>query len=163
MNIYLKNNNTLCVDDFQFRCSIGKNKLKKNKSEGDKSTPKGKFKLKYLYYRKDRVKKITTKIKKKIIKKNLGWCNDIKSTEYNKPIIISRRINHEKMYRYDEKYNLVIVLDHNMKNPIPGKGSAIFIHITSNYSPTAGCIALSRKDLVILLKIISNNTYIVIN
>ena len=163
MNIYLKNNNTLCVDDFQFRCSIGKNKLKKNKSEGDKSTPIGKFKLKYLYYRKDRIKEITTKIKKKIIKKNLGWCNDIKSTEYNKPIIINKRINHEKMYRYDEKYNLVIVLDHNMKNPIPGKGSAIFIHITNNYSPTAGCIALSRKDLVILLKVISNNTYIVIN
>lgn len=163
MLIYLKDNNTLCVDDFQFRCSIGKNKLKKNKVEGDKSTPVGKFELKYLYYRKDRIKKISTKIIKKIIKKNLGWCNDIKNTKYNKPIIINKKISHEKMFRYDGKYDLVLVLDYNMKKTIPGKGSAIFIHITNNYSPTAGCIALSRKDLIILLKIISKNTNILIN
>ena len=163
MLIYLKDNNTLCVDDFQFRCSIGKNKLKKNKVEGDKSTPVGKFRLKYLYYRKDRIKKISTKIKKKIIKKNLGWCNDIKDTKYNRPIIINKKISHEKMFRYDRKYDLVLVLDYNMKKTISGKGSAIFIHITNNYSPTAGCIALSRKDLIILLKIISKNTNILIN
>ena len=163
MLIYLKDNNTLCVDDFQFRCSIGKNKLKKNKVEGDKSTPVGKFRLKYLYYRKDRIKKISTKIKKKIIKKNLGWCNDIKNTKYNRPIIINKKISHEKMFRYDGKYDLVLVLDYNMKKTISGKGSAIFIHITNDYSPTAGCIALSRKDLIILLKIISKNTNILIN
>lgn len=163
MLIYLKNNNILCVDDFQFRCSIGKNKLKKNKVEGDQSTPVGKFRLKYLYYRKDRIKKIPTKLKKKIIKKNLGWCNDIKNTKYNRPIIINKKISHEKMFRYDGKYDLVLVLDYNMKKTIAGKGSAIFIHITNNYSPTAGCIALSRKDLIILLKIISKNTNILIN
>ena len=163
MLIYLKNNNILCVDDFQFRCSIGKNKLKKNKQEGDKSTPIGKFKLKYLYYRKDRIKKVTTKIKKKIIKKNLGWCNDVKNTKYNKPIIVNKKICHEKMFRYDKKYDLVIVLDYNMKNPIPGKGSAIFIHITKNYSPTEGCIALCERDLKILLKIISKKTYVLVN
>ena len=163
MLIYLKKNNTLCVDDFQIRCSIGKNKLKKSKYEGDKSTPVGKFKLIYLYYRKDRIKKIATKIKKIIIKKNLGWCNDIKNTKYNKPIIVNKSISHEKMFRYDRKYDLVIVLDYNIKKTIPGKGSAIFIHITNNYSPTAGCIALSKKDLLILLKIISRDTYILIN
>ena len=163
MLIYLKDNNTLCVDDFQFRCSIGKNKLKKNKVEGDKSTPVGKFRLKYLYYRKDRIKKISTKIKKIIIKKNLGWCNDIKNTKYNRPIIINKKISHEKMFRYDGKYDLVLVLDYNMNKTIAGKGSAIFIHITNNYSPTAGCIALSRKDLIILLKVISKNTNILIN
>ena len=163
MLIYLKKNNTLCVDDFQFRCSIGKNKLKKNKFEGDKSTPTGKFKLSYLYYREDRIKKIKTKIKKEIIKKNLGWCNDIRNKQYNKPMVINRRIGHEKMFRYDGKYDLVIVLEYNMKKTIPGKGSAIFIHITNDYSPTAGCIALSKKDLIILLKVISENTYILIN
>ena len=67
------------------------------------------------------------------------------------------------MFRYDGKYDLVIVLDYNIKKTISRKGSAIFIHITNNYSPTAGCIALSKKDLIILLKVISKDTYISIN
>ena len=163
MLIFLKNNNTLCVDDFQFRCSIGKNNLKKNKIEGDKSTPIGKFKLLNLYYRQDRIKNIHTKLYKVSIKKNLGWCDDAESKFYNKPIIINKHLKHEKMFRKDQKYDLVIVLDYNFKKPISNKGSAIFIHITNNYKPTAGCIALNKKDLLILLKIISKNTFLQIN
>ena len=163
MLIYLKNNNTLCVDEFQFRCVIGKNKLKKNKIEGDNSTPVGKFKLLSLYYRKDKIKYIDTKLNKVAIKKNLGWCDDIRSQFYNKPITIDKNIKHEKMFRRDTKYDLVIVLDYNFKKPILGKGSAIFIHITHNYKPTAGCIALNKKDLIILLKIISKKTYLKIS
>ena len=163
MLIYLKNNNTLCVDEFQFRCVIGKNKLKKNKIEGDNSTPVGKFKLLSLYYRKDKIKYIDTKLNKVAIKKNLGWCDDIGSQFYNKPITIDKNIKHEKMFRRDTKYDLVIVLDYNFGKPILGKGSAIFIHITHNYKPTAGCIALNKKDLLILLKIISKKTYLKIS
>ena len=163
MLIYLKNNNTLCVDDFQFRCSIGKNNLKKNKIEGDKSTPIGKFKLLNLYYRQDRIKNIHTKLYKVSIKTNLGWCDEAESKFYNKPIIINKYLKHEKMFRKDQKYDLVIVLDYNFKKPISNKGSAIFIHITNNYKPTAGCIALNKKDLLILLKIISKNTFLQIN
>ena len=163
MLIYLKNNNTLCVDEFQFRCAIGKNRLKKNKIEGDSSTPKGKFKLLNLYYRKDKIKNIETKLNKIFIKKNLGWCDDVKSKFYNKPISINKNIKHEKMFRHDKKYNLVIILDYNFKKPILGKGSAIFIHITNDYKPTAGCIALKKKDLLILLKLISKNTFLKIS
>ena len=160
MLIYLKNNNTLCVDEFQFRCVIGKNKLKKNKTEGDFSTPVGKYKLINLYYRSDRIKKIKTKLKKISIKKNLGWCDDVKNKSYNKPITTDKNIKHEKMFRHDTKYDLVIVLDYNFKKPLLGKGSAIFIHVTNNFKPTAGCVALSKKDLIILLKIISKNTFL---
>ena len=160
MLIYLKNNNTLCVDEFQFRCTIGKNKLKKNKVEGDYATPIGKYKLLNLYYRNDKIKNIETKLDKIIIKKNMGWCNDVDNKLYNKPIAINKKIRHEKMFRHDNKYNLVIVLDYNFKKPIFGKGSAIFIHVTSNYNPTAGCIALNQKDLLILLKIITKNTFV---
>ena len=163
MLIYLKNNNTLCVDEFQFRCAIGKNRLKKNKIEGDGSTPIGKFKLLNLYYRKDKIKYIKTKLNKIFIKKNLGWCDDVKSKFYNKPISINKNIKHEKMFRHDKKYNLVIILDYNFKKPILGKGSAIFIHITNDYKPTAGCIALKKKDLLILLKLISKNTFLKIS
>ena len=163
MLIYLKNYNTLCVDEFQFRCAIGKNKLKKNKVEGDFSTPVGKHKLLNLYYRKDKIKNFETKLNKIFITKNLGWCDDVRSKFYNKPIIINKNIKHEKMFRQDTKYDLVIILDYNFKKPIPDKGSAIFIHITNNYKPTAGCIALNEKDLLILLKIISKNTYLKIS
>ena len=163
MLIYLKNNNTLCVDEFQFRCVIGKNGLKKNKIEGDGSTPIGKFKLLNLYYRKDKIKYIKTKLTKIFIKKNLGWCDDVKSKFYNKPITINKNIKHEKMFRYDKKYNLVIVLDYNFRKPVIGKGSAIFIHITNDYKPTVGCIALKKRDLLILLKIISKNTFLKIS
>lgn len=163
MLIYLKNYNTLCVDEFQFRCAIGRNKLKKNKTEGDCSTPIGKYKLLNLYYRKDKIKNIETKLNKIFIKKNLGWCDDVRSKFYNKPIIINKNIKHEKMFRRDTKYDLVIILDYNFKKPIFGKGSAIFIHITNNYKPTAGCIALSKKDLLILLRIISKNTFLKIS
>ena len=163
MLIYLKNNNTLCVDEFQFRCAIGKNRLKKNKIEGDGSTPIGKFKLLNLYYRKDKIKYIKTNLNKIFIKKNLGWCDDVKSKFYNKPISINKDIKHEKMFRHDKKYDLIIVLDYNFKKPILGKGSAIFIHITNDYKPTAGCIALKKKDLLILLKLISKNTFLKIS
>ena len=163
MLIYLKNNNTLCVDEFQFRCAVGKNGLKKNKIEGDGSTPIGKFKLLNLYYRKDKIKYVGTKLNKVSIKKKLGWCDDIESQFYNKPITIDKNIKHEKMFRRDTKYDLVIVLDYNFGKPILGKGSAIFIHITDNYKPTAGCIALNKKDLLILLKIISKKTYLKIS
>ena len=163
MLIYLKNNNTLCVDEFQFRCAVGKNGLKKNKIEGDGTTPIGKFKLLKLYYRKDKIKYVETKLNKVSIKKKMGWCDDIKSKFYNMPISVNKNIKHEKMFRRDTKYDLVIVLDYNFRKPILSKGSAIFIHITNNYKPTAGCIALNKKDLLILLKIISKNTFLKIN
>ena len=163
MLIYLKNNNTLCVDEFQFRCAVGKNGLKKNKIEGDGTTPIGKFKLLNLYYRKDKIKYVETKLNKVSIKKKMGWCDDIKSKFYNMPISVNKNIKHEKMFRRDTKYDLVIVLDYNFRKPILSKGSAIFIHITNNYKPTAGCIALNKKDLLILLKIISKNTFLKIN
>ena len=163
MIIKLINNNTLQVDDFQFRCCIGKNGLiaNKKKTEGDLSTPKGKFKLKKIFYRHDKIKLIETKLEKQKIYKNMGWCNDPKSNYYNKLINIKNsKFTFEKLYRRDDKYNIIIVIDYNLKKIIPGKGSAIFIHTTKNYKPTAGCIALKEKDLTILLKIIKKNSFI---
>ena len=163
MLIKLKNKDTLIVDDFRFRCAIGKNKVKKNKIEGDLSTPSGIFKLQTLYFRKDRVKKPLTKIKIKQIKNNLGWCNDSRSIFYNKEIFIKKNIKHEKLYRKDNKYDYFIVIDYNTKKPRPYCGSAIFIHLTKDYKPTAGCISLKKKDFEIMVKIIKKTTLIQIN
>tara|TARA_Y100000590_G_scaffold339040_1_gene386437 strand:- start:5136 stop:5627 length:492 start_codon:yes stop_codon:yes gene_type:complete len=162
MLIHLKNKDKLIVGDFKFKCCIGKKGLKKRKIEGDNSTPKGIFSLGFLYYRKDRVKKPITTLKTKIIKSSMGWCNDSKSKFYNKEIKIQNKINHEKLYRNDHKYDYLIIINYNTKKTLPKKGSAIFIHLTNNYSPTEGCIALKKNDFLILLKLINKKTKIII-
>ena len=159
MIIHVKNNNSLIIDDFIFKCSVGKNGLKSNKTEGDFSTPKGLFKLKKLYYRKDRVDLPKTKIKKNIITKSIAWCDNPNHKKYNELINIGSENSKEKFYRKDFKYDYLITIDHNHKK-IAFKGSAIFIHLTKNYNPTAGCIALKKKDFEILLKLIDQKTKI---
>tara|TARA_B110000014_G_C19953891_1_gene493610 strand:+ start:331 stop:822 length:492 start_codon:yes stop_codon:yes gene_type:complete len=163
MLIRLKNKDKLIIDDFTLKCCIGKNGVKKHKIEGDNYTPKGTFTIGALYYRKDRVIKPFTKLKTKIIKSNMGWCNDPKQKFYNKEIKIQKKIRYEKLFRKDHKYDYLIVINYNNKKIIPGRGSAIFIHLTQNYYPTAGCIALKKKDFIILLKLINNKTKIIIS
>ncbi len=163
MIISLNRKYTLKVDEFQFRCSIGKNGIKKNKIEGDKCTPKGTFKLNKIYYRPDRVGFFNTKLKKVKISKNMGWCDDPDDKFYNKLIKVNKKIKHEKLYRNDYKYDYFIELNYNKKKTIPYKGSAIFLHLTKNYKPTLGCIAISKNDMQILLKVIKKNTFIKIN
>ena len=163
MKITLKNKYTLKIDDFEFKCCIGKNGLKKNKIEGDKCTPKGTFKLGTLYYRKDRVKKPITSLKIKIIKKNMGWCYDSKNKLYNQEIKVNKNITHEKLFRKDYKYNYLLIMEYNTKKIKPNKGSAIFIHLTKNFKATAGCIALLQKDFLIMIKLINKKSTIKIN
>ena len=163
MLIKLKNKQYLIVDEFKFRCSVGKNGLKSQKKEGDNYTPKGNFKIEKVYYRSDRVKKPETKLKIKIIKKNMGWCNDPYSRNYNKEISLNKKNKGEKLFRSDGVYDILIVIEYNTKKIIPLKGSAIFIHLTKNYSTTQGCIALNKNDLLILLKIIKPGTKVKIS
>ena len=161
MTIFVKNKHTLQIDEFKFKCCIGKNGSTKNKKEGDKKTPKGKFQIEHLYFRKDRLEKPLTSLKCIRIKKNMGWCNDVKSPKmYNKFFKIKKKIKHEKLKRKDYKYDLMIPIKYNFISPIPGKGSCIFIHLTKNYKPTAGCIGLKKKDFLVMLKLINKNTKI---
>ena len=159
MIIHVKNKDTLIIDDFYFKCCVGKNGLSLNKKEGDFSTPRGLFKLERLYYRRDRVGSQKCKIKKKIITKNLAWCDNPTHPKYNKEIYSYNKNNKENFYRKDNKYNYLITINHNHKR-IPYKGSAIFIHLTDDYKPTAGCIALKKKDFEILLKLINQKSKI---
>ena len=159
MIIHVKNKNTLIIDDFKFRCCIGKNGLNSNKREGDYSTPKGLFNLKKLYFRKDRVSLPRCKLNKKAIKKGMAWCDDPKNKKYNEEIKTYNKNDREKFYRVDHKYDYIISINHNEKK-VPNKGSAIFIHLTTNYKPTAGCIAIKKKDFEILLKLTNKKTKI---
>ena len=161
MTILVKNKHTLQIDGFKFKCCIGKNGTTSNKKEGDKKTPKGTYKIENLYYRNDRKKKPSTLLKCIKIKKDMGWCDDINfPKKYNKLIKIEKKIKHEKLHRKDNKYDLLIPIKYNFKNTIIGKGSCIFIHLTKDYKPTAGCIALKEKDFLIMLKLINKKTKI---
>ena len=160
MQIILKNKDTLLFDKFKFKCSVGKKGISLNKKEGDLKTPKGIFSIGSLFYRKDKFQSIFTKLNKIFIKKNMGWCNDVNSKLYNKLINTNSKVSHEKMFRHDYKYDLVITVNYNTKKIIPNKGSAIFIHLTKNYKKTQGCISLKKKNLLILLKLINKKTKI---
>ena len=160
MTIILKNKETLIFDDFSFKCCVGKKGITNNKIEGDKKTPSGLFSLGNVYYRKDRNSKPITRIKTISISKKMGWCDDADSKKYNKLIKTSLKIRHEKLFRKDYKYDYLIPINYNTKNIIAGKGSAIFIHLTKNYSATAGCIGIKKKDMLILLRLINKKTKI---
>ena len=158
MHILIKNKN-LIFKDYKIKCAIGKRGIGKKKKEGDFVTPVGVFKIKFILYRKDRVKKLNTILKILPIKKDMGWCNDTKSRKYNKLITIPSAYKHEKLFKKENSYDIILVLNFNM-NPIKRKkGSAIFIHVAKkNYENTEGCVAVRKLELLKILKNIKKNT-----
>ena len=162
MQIIVKNN-TLLYDEFKFKCTLGKKGSTSKKIEGDKKTPKGEYNLGPVYFRNDRVEKPDTKLKTFRINKQMGWCDDPNNIHYNKEIKFNKKIKAEKLYRKDKIYDIIIVINYNTRRVIRNKGSAIFIHVTNNYKPTKGCVALSLNDIEILLKIIKKNSKIKIS
>ena len=161
--IIINKSKYLKYKDLKFKCAIGKAGIRKKKKEGDNITPKGIYKIIKIYYRDDRIKKISSKFKLIKITKKMGWCDDPKSKKYNRLIKLPNKYSHEKLYKKNNTYDLLLVLDYNMKPIVKNKGSAIFIHVAKrNYKPTAGCIALKKKDLLKLTKIIKLSTKILI-
>ena len=161
MIIFVKNKHTLQIDEFKFKCCVGKKGSTNNKIEGDGKTPRGTFEIGNLYFRKDRIKKPLTSLKCVEIRKDMGWCDDVSyPKKYNKLFKIKKEIKHEKLKRKDYKYDLLVPIKYNFKKPIPGLGSCIFIHLTKDYKPTAGCIALRKKDFLILLRLIKKGSKI---
>jgi L,D-peptidoglycan transpeptidase YkuD (ErfK/YbiS/YcfS/YnhG family) len=162
--IIVKNSGFLKCKNLKFRCALGKAGIKRKRKEGDNITPKGIFKIIKIYYRADKIKDIETPIKKIKIKKNMGWCDDPNSIYYNKQIELPSKFSHEKLYRNDNLYDLILVLNYNVNPIIKNKGSAIFIHIAKkNYKKTKGCIALKKKHLIELISKIKKNTKVKIN
>ena len=155
----LINKKYLTFKNYKVKCALGKRGISNKKKEGDLITPKGVFKIKYVLYRKDRIKKIKTKLKKIIIKKNMGWCNDIESNQYNKLIRLPSSYSHEKLYKKENIYDIILVLNYNMNPIIKNKGSAIFIHVSKkNYKGTEGCVALKKIHLIKVLRELKKNT-----
>ncbi len=162
--IIVRKSGHLIYKNLKYRCAIGKAGIKKKQKEGDNITPKGTFKITRVYYRSDKIKNISTSIKKIKINKNMGWCNDSKSPFYNREIKLPSKFSFEKLYRNDNLYDLLAVLNYNTNPVEKNKGSAIFIHIAKKrFKPTAGCIALQKKDLMNLMRVIKKNSKIKIS
>jgi len=148
----------------KFRCAFGKAGIGKKKEEGDNITPRGVYQITKIFYRKDRIKNITTKFRLYEIKKNMGWCDDSRSKNYNQLIKLPSKFSHENLFRKDNLYDLILVLNYNMKPITKNKGSAIFIHIAqNNYERTAGCVAIKKRNLIKLLSKINKKIKIKIN
>tara|TARA_B100000029_G_scaffold192374_1_gene190409 strand:- start:2099 stop:2590 length:492 start_codon:yes stop_codon:yes gene_type:complete len=163
MNIKI-NRHFLLYKGYKLKCAVGKSGINSAKKEGDLSTPKGTYKIGILYYRKEKIKNLKCKIRKKIIKKNMGWCDDINSSKYNKEITFPFRHRAEKLYRKDSKYDLLLDIRYNTSPVVKGKGSAIFLHLSNKkYKPTKGCVAIIKKDFLKILPLINKNTKVLIS
>jgi len=159
----LINKNYLTYNKLKVKCAIGKKGIGYKRKEGDLITPKGLFKIKYILYRKDRVK-ISTILNKKVLKKNMGWCDDPRSSHYNKLIKLPFAHNHEKLFKRENIYDIVLVLNYNMNPVKKNKGSAIFIHVAKkNFKKTKGCVAIKKPSLIKLIKKINQNTKVKIS
>ena len=155
----LINKKYLTYKNYKLKCALGKRGIGCKKKEGDLITPVGKYKIKYILYRKDRIKKIYSKIRTIVIKKNMAWCNDPESKDYNKLIKLPSDFTFEKLYKKENIYDIVLVLDYNMNPIIKNKGSAIFIHVAKkNYKKTEGCMALRKIHLLKIIKLLESNT-----
>lgn len=144
---------TLCHGALWFRCALGRAGIKARKREGDGATPLGTFALLEVLYRRDRIAPPRTALPTRAIAPNDGWCDAVDDRNYNRPVVLPYPASAENLWRDDHLYDIVVVLDHNNAPRRAGLGSCIFMHVARpGYTPTAGCIALARADLMKLLR-----------
>ena len=161
MKIQVYADGVLTYGDETFRCALGRGGISTVKKEGDGATPTGLYPLLRLYWRTDKVASIHSDLPRQTISADDGWCDDPKHPSYNRAVKLPFGASHEKMWRDDDLYDLVIEIGHNNNPVIPGAGSAVFIHVaTPDYAPTEGCIALAKNDLRTLLPKWSTETKI---
>lgn len=134
-------------------CALGRGGVRADKHEGDGATPLGTFPLRRLWYRADRLEVPSTcGLPTRVIRREDGWCDDPASPTYNQPVILPHAARHERLWRDDALYDLVVELGYNDGPIVPGGGSAIFLHVARpDYGPTEGCVAIARGDLLRLM------------
>jgi len=163
MNIKLKKK-FIYFNKYKIKCAIGKRGITSKKIEGDNKTPTGTYTFESIYYRKDRMPKIRTSLKKYVINKKTGWCDDVRSIHYNKMIKFPFKYSAEKLWLNVNIYDVIIVINYNLKPVVKNKGSAIFLHIAKKkFKPTKGCIAVTKKSIIYLISKINKKTTIEIN
>jgi L,D-peptidoglycan transpeptidase YkuD (ErfK/YbiS/YcfS/YnhG family) len=148
-----------------FDCTLGKAGViaAAGKKEGDGKTPLGVFPLRYLLYRADRIPKPETGLRVEILTPETGWCEDPTHADYNRQITLPHASVHDRMTREDHLYDYTVVIGHNDAPVVPGKGSAIFLHLARpDFTPTRGCVGLRAEDLLKVLKLCDSSSKITI-
>ncbi len=142
------------VGSVQFPCVLGRGGRRARKREGDGATPVGIWPMREARYRNDRIARPVTRLPVSPISPHDGWCDDPRDRNYNRPVRLPYPAGHERLWRDDHLYDLVVVLGYNDGPRIRGRGSAIFMHLAApDFAPTAGCIALREADLRKLLAV----------
>lgn len=136
----------------RMRCALGRAGIAADKREGDGATPAGIFPFRQVLFRADRIAPPATALPSRPLVASDGWCDDPAHPLYNRPVTLPFAAGHEMLMRTDALYDVIVVLGHNDAPVVPGRGSAIFLHIAApGFAPTEGCIALARDDLLAVL------------
>jgi L,D-peptidoglycan transpeptidase YkuD (ErfK/YbiS/YcfS/YnhG family) len=144
--------------------ALGRSGIRADKREGDGGTPRGRFHPVRLWWRADRLVRPRTQLPVRRIGRNQAWCENPADRRYNRPFTRSANEPGDRLWREDSLYDLIIEIDHNARPRVAGRGSAVFIHLArAGFTPTAGCVALRRHDLALLLRRITTKTRIVIH
>jgi L,D-peptidoglycan transpeptidase YkuD (ErfK/YbiS/YcfS/YnhG family) len=152
MDIDVFPNGRLVCGDVAVRCALGATGVTRSKREGDKATPAGRFPLRRVLYRPDRIAPPATALPADPIGPQDGWCDAPADPQYNRPVSLPYPASHERLWREDHVYDIVVILGYNDAPPVAGKGSAIFMHVARpGYAPTEGCVALALPDLETVL------------
>lgn len=163
-NIVVNSKGILNFNGKQYRCALGKGGVQVDKQEGDGATPVGCFSIRKIFYRPDKFEKPPkTTFPTQVLAQNDGWSDDVNMPEYNSYVKLPYNGSHEKLWRDDYLYDIIVVLGYNDNPPLTGRGSAIFMHIArQGYTPTAGCVALSKEDLLEILRTTDTTTQVCI-
>ncbi len=163
MRVHVESNGFVAFTDQRLRCALGRCGLRADKTEGDGATPMGIYALGRVFYRPDRLKHpLQTGLRTIPITQNMGWCDDLGHGDYNQLISLPHPAHHERLWRDDGVYDVVVEVLYNTKPITAGRGSAIFIHVAKpDYTPTEGCIALNLNDLLTLLSFCNEHDEIV--
>ena len=153
MDIRVTPPDALVFGDRRWRCAIGRGGVRGDKREGDGATPSGRFVLRRVFYRADRLAPPKTALPSRALTPDDGWCNDPNHADYNRPVRLPHAAGHEALWRDDGVYDVIVELGYNDDPVTPGLGSAIFLHVArADYEPTEGCVALALDDLRTLLE-----------
>ncbi|MCI4590859.1 L,D-transpeptidase family protein [Sphingobium sp. BYY-5] len=148
----------LTFGDIAMACTIGRGGacLAAHKREGDGCTPLGTWAIWGVLLRPGKVEATGIRLPWRWVRANDGWSDDIADPAYNRPVRLPRAFSAENLIRSDDAYDVIVVLGHNDAPPVPGRGSAIFFHLSEG-RPTAGCVAVERKDMLRLLPLLKPN------
>ncbi len=164
MDIQVRPPGTLIWRASRVRCALGQGGLSADKREGDGATPEGRFPLRQVMYRADRVDRPATALSVRAMRAEDGWCDDPADPLYNRLVRLPCAARHEILWRQDEIYDVLVVLGFNDDPVIAGRGSAIFLHVAKpEYAPTEGCVAVALPDLLLLLGDCDENTRLCIS